>query len=189
MVCVCGVNNSAQDTLYYVHLVLQVLTAVIVISHKCMWSSEWLHISLCDDYRCGCLLDSTSTLRASRVTSTYCSHHDISQAHVIQWMTVCISMWWLSMWLLIRWYTNVTCILCYKYLLQSSWYLTSACELVNDCIHLYVMTTDVVAYYMVHQRYVHLVLQVLTAVIMISHKGMWSSEWLCVPLRDDYWCG
>ena len=51
------------------------------------------------------------------------------------------------------------------------------------------MTTDVAAYYMVHQRYVHLVLQVLTAVIMISHKGMWSSEWLCVPLRDDYWCG
>ena len=32
----------------------------------------------------------------------------------------------------------------------------------NDCIHLYVMTTDVAAYYMVHQRYAHLVLQVLT---------------------------
>ena len=173
----------------YVHLVLQVLTAVIMISHRCMWSSEWLYTSLRDDYRCGCLLYGTSTLCASRVTSTYCSHHDISQGHVIQWMTVCISMWWLLTWLLIRWYINITCILCYKYLLQSSWYLTGACDLVNDCIHLYVMTTDVAACYMVHQRYVHLVLQVLTAVIMISHKGMWSSEWLCVSLCDDYWRG
>ena len=27
------------------------------------------------------------------------------------------------------------CISCYKYLLQSSWYLTRACDPVNDCVY------------------------------------------------------
>ena len=75
----------------YMHLVLQVLTAVIVIPYKCMWSSEWLYIPLLDDYWCGYLLDGTSTLRASGATKYSLQSSYRLQVRVIR-VNDCISL-------------------------------------------------------------------------------------------------
>ena len=43
-------------------------------------------------------------------------------------MAVYISMWWLLMWLLIKWHINATCIWCYKVLTAVVVSSTSACD-------------------------------------------------------------